>query len=135
MQVAIGLWTLAFALFAAAPVNRSLAYALLFVGTFFLGVGEAVYAPTADALPAALAPPHLRGRYAALHQMAWGISETITPALVGVLLAHGAYTLWVVLGAAGVGGAIAYRSLEPIVGSRDGVAGGVEVDAVEAAGA
>jgi MFS family permease len=134
MQSAMGVWTLAFALFGAAPVDRNLAYAVLFVGTFFVGVGEAVYAPTADALPAVLAPPHLRGRYAALHQIAWGISETITPALVGVLLASGAYTLWFVLGATAFGGAIAYRAVEPIVGSRDGVAG-AEVDAVEAAGA
>jgi hypothetical protein len=38
---------------------------------------------------AALAPPGLLGRYAAVHQMAWGISETIAPLLMGLLLVRG----------------------------------------------
>jgi len=134
MQLAVSLWALAFAFFLVSPLNTTLAYLVLFTGTFLIGVGEAIYAPTADALPAALAPAHLRGRYAALHQMAWGVSETITPVLVGVALATGGYTLWLILAALAIAAAGAYRALERAAGTRDGVAG-AEVKSVEAAAA
>jgi MFS family permease len=122
MQLAMSLWALAFAFFFVSPLDATLAYAVLFAGTFLVGVGEAIYAPTADALPAALAPTHLRGRYAAVHQMAWGVSETIVPALVALALASGDYTLWLVLAALALVTALAYRALEH-AGTRDGVAG------------
>src|SRR6266511_790952 len=132
MQLAVSLWALAFAFFLVSPLNTTLAYLVLFTGTFLIGVGEAIYASTADALTAALAPAHLRGRYAALHQMAWGVSETITPVLVGVALATGGYTLWLILAALAIAAAGAYRALERAAGTRDGVAG-AEVKSVEAA--
>jgi MFS family permease len=123
MQLAMCLWAIAFLFFLVAPIDTSLAYVVLFAGALLVGVGEAIYAPTADALPAALAPPHLRGRYAALHQMAWGVSEMITPALVAVALASGAYTLWLILAALAIAAVAAYRALERLAGDRDGVAG------------
>jgi MFS family permease len=123
MELAMSLWVVAFVLFFLAPIDASLAYVVLFTGALLVGVGEAIYAPTADALPAALAPPHLRGRYGALHQMAWGVSETITPALVSVTLASGSYTLWAVLAVLAVAATGSYRALEHRAGERDGVAG------------
>jgi len=75
---------------------------------------------------------HLRCRYAALHQMAWGVSEAITPALVAVALASGDYTLWLILAALALATVIAYRALEHAAGTRDGIAG-AEVSTAAAA--
>lgn len=80
-------------------------------------MGEAIYARTADALPAALAPPYLRDCYAALHQMARGVSETITPALVSVTLPSGSYTLWVVLAVLAVAATVATELVSTAPGS------------------
>ena len=123
LQIAAVLWALGCATFLLAPVGVGLAYGALFAGAFLIGLGEAIYAPTADALPAALAPVELRGRYAALHQMAWGISESIAPTLTAAALADGNATLWLTLTAIAAAGALAYRALEGPVGSRDGIAG------------
>ena len=130
MQLAIGLWGVAFALFLLAPLDAALAYVVLFAGVALIGVGEAVYAPTADALATALAPPHLRGRYAALHQLAWGVSESVAPLLVAITLATGNYTLWLILAALAAVTAAAYRVLERAAGARDGRAGS-DLDAAE----
>ncbi|MBV9280051.1 MAG: MFS transporter, partial [Chloroflexi bacterium] len=97
LQIADLLWALALGTFLLAPAGVAVAYCVLVVGAVVLGLGEAYYAPTADALPAALAPPALRGRYAALHQMAWGVSDTVAPTLVAVALSARSDVLWVVL--------------------------------------
>jgi MFS family permease len=123
LQLAAALWGLSFGLFLFAPLGSAIALVALFTGALLLGVGEAFYAPTADAIPAALAPVHLRGRYAAVHQMAWGISETIAPALVAAALATGSDTLWLILAAIALGTIAAYGLLEGPSGGRDGVAG------------
>jgi MFS family permease len=83
-----------------------------------LGLGEAAYAPTADALPLDLAPPNLSGRYTALHQLAWGISGAIAPTLCAVLVRHGRFSLWVTLGLLSLGLATAYTIAERSIGER-----------------
>lgn len=100
------------------------AAASLFAGVILLGTGEAFYAPTADAIPAALAPPDLRGRYAALHQMAWGVSETIGPVLAAMTLAVSPSAFWLALVSIALVAALAYRLLEALAHHRDGIAGG-----------
>ena len=70
LEIAAAIWAIGCAAFLLAPLAVALAYAALVAGVLLLGLGEAFYAPTADALPAALAHLDLRGRYAALHQMA-----------------------------------------------------------------
>ncbi|HZC28806.1 MAG TPA: MFS transporter, partial [Gaiellaceae bacterium] len=97
LEIAALLWALGCAVFLLAPIGIGLGYGALFLGALLLGLGEALYAPTADALPAALAPVELRGRYAALHQMAWGISESIAPTLGAAMLAAGNAALWLTL--------------------------------------
>src|SRR5919199_1271143 len=119
----IGWWATAFTFFLLAAIDDAVAYVVLFAGAALVGVGEAIYAPTADALAAALAPPHLRGRYAALHQMAWGVSEIITPTVVAVALAGGRYAVWLILGGLAVAVVAAYRAVERAADGRDGVAG------------
>jgi MFS family permease len=123
LEIAGTLWALGCVAFMLASAGTILAYAALLVGALLLGLGEAFYAPTADALPAALAPTELRGRYAALHQMAWGISEAIAPTLGAATLAAGNTTLWLTLAAVAVATALAYRALEHPIAGRDGVAG------------
>src|SRR5205085_7588280 len=51
LEIAAVLWALGCAVFLLAPLTIALAYAALFVGVLLLGLGEAFYAPTADALP------------------------------------------------------------------------------------
>jgi GMP synthase-like glutamine amidotransferase/MFS family permease len=123
LAIVHGIWALGLLLFLVAPIDRSFALAPLVVAVLLLGFGESLYAPTADTLPAALAPPALRGRYAAFHQIAWGVSETVAPALSGLLLAISSSALWLVLAALAGASALAYRGLEARIGGRDGIAG------------
>jgi MFS transporter len=116
-------WAIALGLFLVSAMAPRLVLIGLFAGMMLLGFGEAVYAPTADTLPLALAPEPLRGRYAAVHQMAWGVSETAAPALAGFLLAISGSLLWGVLATLAVAMAIAYRVVAARIGGRDGVAG------------
>jgi MFS family permease len=120
MQLAALTWTVGLLFFVVTPAARPLAVPLLVGAMALLGLGEAVYAPTADALPAALAPPGLLGRYAAIHQMAWGISETIAPLLVAGLLVTGIYAIWIALAALAILTVFAYRVMEDVT-DRDGL--------------
>ena len=129
LEIAAVLWAGGCGVFLLAPLAVALAYVALVAGVLLLGLGEAFYAPTADALPAALAPLDLRGRYAALHQMAWGVSEAIAPTLGAAALAVGNIALWLTLAAIALASALAYRVIEGPVRGRDGIAG---TDTVEA---
>jgi MFS family permease len=123
LALASSLWAFGLALFLVSAMVSGLVLIGLFAGMMLLGFGEALYAPTADTLPLALAPPPLRGRYAALHQMAWGVSETAAPALAGFLLAISGSLLWGVLVALAVAATVAYEAVAGKVGGRDGIAG------------
>ena len=123
LEIAAAIWAIGCAAFLLAPLAVALGYAALVAGVLLLGLGEAFYAPTADALPAALAPLDLRGRYAALHQMAWGISEAIAPTLGAAALSVGSSALWLTLVAIALATALAYRVIEGPVRGRDGITG------------
>ena len=127
LQLAALLWAAGLAAIALAPRAGVAVVAVLIISIVVWALGEALYAPTSDALPAALAPPGLLGRYAAMHQLAWGVSEVIAPSLVGVLLTMGAHTVWLTLTAVAVLTAILYRATERIVRDRDGIAGLTEI--------
>jgi MFS family permease len=118
-----GVWAFALALFLVSAMAPRLVPIGLFAGMILLGFGEALYAPLADTLPLALAPPPLRGRYAALHQMAWGVSETAAPALAGFLLAMSGSMLWGVLAGLAVATTVAYETVAARINGRDGIAG------------
>jgi len=123
LEIAATLWAVGCAAFLFAPADHVIAYAALLAGALLLGLGEALYAPTADALPAALAPVELRGRYAAVHQMAWGVSEAIAPTLGAATLAAGDAALWLTLATIAAASALGYRALERPTAGRDGIAG------------
>ena len=124
LQLASAIWAvglLGVAFSSTAP--RAAIVAALVLSVVIWSIGESVYAPTADALPAVLAPPHLVGRYAALHQMAWGIAEVIAPTLVAALLTTGTQTTWLVLAVIALTTTALYRATEIILRGRDGLVG------------
>lgn len=110
LRVAACIWALGLAAVALASSSRPLAYALLPLGFVVLGLGEIAYAPAADALPVELAPPGLLGRYTAVHQLAWGVSGALAPALAALLLVRGRATLWLVLAVLAALLALAYTA-------------------------
>ncbi len=120
LAIAAGLWVLGTGVYVLAPDGRVLAWAVLPLGMALLGVGEAFYAPTADSLPLELAPPGLAGRYAAFHQLAWGISGAVAPTLAAFCLAGGPSDLWIVLAAVALLLVIAYERLAPALDRRLG---------------
>lgn len=105
-------WAIGALAYATASLSLAgLTVIVLFVAVVAFGVGEALYGPTADALPLAIAPPGMAGRYTAIHQIAWGISGAGAPALVGTLMGRGPVLLWLILAALAVTAATAYRLL------------------------
>ena len=124
LAVSGSLWTLGCIAFAAAgPAPLALGLGLLFIAAALLGIAEAVYAPTAGALPLVLAPPGLAGRYTALHQSAWGVSSVISPILASSLLTLTPHAVWLVMGAIAGLTTIASLRVRPALVRRAGVAG------------
>jgi MFS family permease len=58
------------------------------------GIGECFHGPAHQALVADIAPPHLRGRYFAVHSLSWGLAGTVGPAAGGFILAAAPFALW-----------------------------------------
>ena len=123
LAAAASVWTGSGLLMATGPAFPGMALIVLPLGMILFGIGEGVYAPTADALPLALAPPELAGRYSALHQMAWGISGTLAPILTAWLLTFGAQAVWIACSGAAAATAATYLLLDGRVGVRAGSAG------------
>jgi len=70
------------------------AFVAFAVAAGILGVGECFHGPAHQALVADIAPPHLRGRYFAVHSLSWGLAGTVGPAAGGFILAAAPYALW-----------------------------------------
>lgn len=83
LAVANLLWSLGCLLFASSAALLAAAPLILMLAMATIGVGEAAYAPTSDTLAVAIAPSGQTGRYTAIHQLAWGISGTLAPAVSG----------------------------------------------------
>ena len=106
------------------PVGRVLMFAFLLTGlgfglnafaqtapSFSVGVviwtfGELAGVSALSALPALLAPAHLRGTYAGLLGATWGLSGMLAPLLGGWVLARSAAGLWWMCLLVGVIGAV-----------------------------
>ena len=72
---------------------------VLALGIF--GIGDTFLSPVINAMPNALAPDHLRGRYNALNSATYPVSELVGPPLAGVLIGGsvpGAWVLTITLG-------------------------------------
>jgi len=70
------------------------AFGLLAFAAALLGAGECFHGPAHQALVADIGPPHLRGRYFAVHSLSWGLAGTVGPAAGGFLLAAAPFVLW-----------------------------------------
>jgi MFS family permease len=97
-------------------LQATAAFVLLMVAGVIFGVGECFHGPAHQALVADIGPPHLRGRYFAVHSMSWGLAGTVGPAVGGFILAAAPFALWPL--AAGVclvaaGGALALERYVP----------------------
>ncbi|GAA4754713.1 hypothetical protein GCM10025783_29770 [Amnibacterium soli] len=75
------------------PAAASGTMLVLSLGVF--GLGETLLSPVINAMPNAMAPDRLRGRYNALNSATYPVSKFIGPPLAGVLLGGGAPGLWV----------------------------------------
>lgn len=120
-----GACALVMLLAAAVPPGTGVAVVLLAVTVFTLG--ELVESPVLAALASEAAPDALRGRYLALHQLSWNVSNTVAPALLTGLLALGAVPVWLALGALAAvagGGITAVAARVPAARQRIGVATG-----------
>lgn len=88
----------------ASVVPVAAALVVMVVGVVVYTLAELTGGPVLGALAAESAPPHLRGRYLSLIQLAWNISGTVAPLLFAWLLDRGPQPLWwVLLGAVAVG--------------------------------
>jgi MFS family permease len=84
------------------------------------GVGETLLSPVINAVPNALAPEHLRGRYNAANSATYPVSKFIGPPLAGLLIGSGSPNSWVAVVTLGMlaaaGGAVLLgRRLPPAV--------------------
>lgn len=109
----------------AADVVPEAVLATLLVAVVAIGLGEALYGPTSDTLPLAIAPPGMAGRYAALHQVAWGVSGALAPLMVGSLMSTSPKLLWFVLAAVGAATAGTYWLLPHAAQARAATVGSV----------
>src|SRR6266540_3941894 len=91
----LGLWTLNF-LFVAAGywLTATSAFLVLATAAAILGIGECFHGPAHQALVSEIGPPHLRGRYFAVHSLSWGLAGTVGPAIGGFILAAAPFALW-----------------------------------------
>ncbi|WUH88973.1 MFS transporter [Streptomyces sp. NBC_00433] len=69
----------------------------LVVATLVYTAGELLHTAPSSALAAALAPPAVRGRYLAVHQMTWAVAAVAAPAGFSVLIDTAGWLLWAVL--------------------------------------
>jgi len=70
------------------------AFALIAFSAALIGIGECFHGPAHQALVSDIGPPHLRGRYFAVHSLSWGLAGTVGPALGGFILAAAPFALW-----------------------------------------
>ncbi|MCC5578894.1 MFS transporter [Microtetraspora sp. AC03309] len=83
-------------------------------------LGEIVLAGIPGTIVAALAPAHLRGRYAGLNGFAWSVASMLAPLVGTRLLALGAPILWITCGGLAVLAAAGMVALAPAIRRRAG---------------
>jgi MFS family permease len=84
----------------------------LAVAAAVFGIGECFHGPGHQALVADIGPPHLRGRYFAVHSLSWGLGGTAGPAIGGVILGAAPFALWPLAAAACAVAAVGVLALE-----------------------
>jgi MFS family permease len=102
---------------AGAWLTATAAFAVFAVAAGLFGLGECLHGPAHQALVADIGPPHLRGRYFAVHSLSWGLAGTVGPAAGGFVLAAAPFALWPLAAAVCVFAAAASLALERLVPS------------------
>lgn len=91
-------FAVAFAILPLGPALPPSGVVVLVLGAGIIAVvGEALSGPLMIAAANEAAPEHLRGRYSALFQTAWGLATVASPAVFTGLLALGNTTLWLTM--------------------------------------
>jgi MFS family permease len=85
------------------------------VAAAIFGIGECFHGPAHQALVADIGPPHLRGRYFAVHSLSWGLGGAAGPAIGGVILGAEPFALWPLALAACAAAAIGVLALERFI--------------------
>jgi MFS family permease len=75
-------------------LTATAAFAVMAVAAAIVGLGECFHGPAHQALVSDIGPPHLRGRYFAVHSLSWGLGGTVGPAVGGFILAAAPFALW-----------------------------------------
>jgi MFS family permease len=111
------LWAVAWLLVDAtgAWLETTTAFVAFAVAAGILGAGECFHGPAHQALVADIGPPHLRGRYFAVHSLSWGLAGTVGPAAGGFVLAAAPFALWPAAAAVCVVSSLAALALERYV--------------------
>ncbi len=111
------LWAVAWLLVdgTGAWLDATPAFVAFAVAAGVLGIGECFHGPAHQALVADIGPPHLRGRYFAVHALSWGLAGTVGPAAGGFILAAAPYALWPLAAAVCVASAFGSLALERFV--------------------
>jgi MFS family permease len=111
------LWAVAWLLVdgTGAWLDATPAFVAFAVAVGILGIGECFHGPAHQALVADIGPPHLRGRYFAVHSLSWGLAGTVGPAAGGFILAAAPFALWPLAAAVCVVAAAGALALERFV--------------------
>jgi MFS family permease len=114
------LWAVAWLLVDAtgAWLEATAAFVAFAVAAGLLGAGECFHGPAHQALVADIGPPHLRGRYFAVHSLSWGLAGTVGPAVGGFILAAAPFALWPAAAAVCLLSALGALALERFVPPR-----------------
>jgi MFS family permease len=90
------LWAVAWLLVDGAGywLTAGAAFGVIAIAAVLLGIGECFHGPAHQALVSDIGPPHLRGRYFAVHSLSWGLAGTVGPAVGGFILAAAPFALW-----------------------------------------
>ena len=100
---------------AGAWLEATAAFVVFAFALGLFGIGECFHGPAHQALVADIGPPHLRGRYFAVHSLSWGLAGTVGPAAGGFILAAAPFALWPLASAVCVLAAAGALALEPLV--------------------
>jgi MFS family permease len=114
------MWAVAWLLVDAtgAWLDATAAFVAFAVAAGILGAGECFHGPAHQALVADTGPPHLRGRYFAVHSLSWGLAGTVGPAVGGFVLAAAPFALWPAAAAVCVLSALGALALERFIPPR-----------------
>ncbi len=113
------LWAIAWLLVdgTGAWLDATPAFVAFAIAAGVLGIGECFHGPAHQALVADIGPPHLRGRYFAVHSLSWGLAGTVGPAAGGFILAAAPFALWPLAAAVCIVAAAGALALERFVPS------------------